>query len=209
MRRFLIAAGVVALAVAGLIGLAWWFEAGPGFRRQCERLASVAELRPGMSVADVGAGEGEIAVFMAARLGPSGRLYATEVNAWRLRRAKERAAAAGLTNVIPVRAGDTTTGLSAGCCDVIYLRRVYHHLEDPVAIGTGIYSALRPGGRLVVIEMQTPGWLPDRLQHGTAPEALRKGVESAGFVLERRIEWWSPIDYCLVFSKPMRSLERL
>ena len=110
----------------------------------------------------------------------------------------------GLTNVTAVQAGVNTTGLPAGCCDVIYLRRVYHHLSDPPAIAAAIYSSLRPGGRLVVIDMLTPNWLPRSLQHGIPSEVVRNGIESAGFRFERKIDWWSPIDYCLSFRKDDR-----
>ena len=198
------ACALLVLLLASVAGVAWWFSRGPGFRRECDRLAATAAIRPGMTVADVGAGSGRIAVSIAARLGPSGRLYATELSEVRLREIRKRVAAEGLTNLIPIQAGVSTTGLPNDCCDVIYMRRVYHHLTDPVAIAAGLYSALRSGGRLVVIDMLTPQWLPDFLQHGISSEAIRGGLESAGFLFERHVDWRSPIDYCLVFRKAAR-----
>src|SRR4029079_3555578 len=159
--RVLVAVAALLVAVPAVCGaLAWWFEGGPGFRRQCDRLAAIAAIRPGMTVADLGAVCGRVAVLIAARLGSSGRLYATELYEARLGEIKQTAAAEGLTNVTAVQAGVNTTRLPPGCGDVIYLRRVYHHLSDPPAIAAAIYSSLRPGGRLVVIDMLTPNWLP-------------------------------------------------
>jgi ubiquinone/menaquinone biosynthesis C-methylase UbiE len=197
----IVSAFLLVAVIAACFGLEWWFERGPGFRRQWDRLAALTAMRPGMTVADLGAGSGRIAFEIAPRVGPAGRLYATEISEDSLAEIKGGAAALGLENITPVRASSDATGLEAGCCDVIYLRRVYHHLTDPQAIARGLYSSLRPGGRLVVIDMLTPTWLPHSLQHGIASEAVRQGIESAGFRLERKIEWWSPIDYCLIFRK--------
>ncbi len=203
-KTLLVAAALLVGVPAAFAGLVWWFEWGPGFRRQCDRLAEVAAIHPGMTVADLGAGSGEVAVRMAARLGPSGRLYATELLQWRLEEIRNRAAAAGLANITTVHAATDSTGLPARCCDVLYMRRVYHHLDGPTAIAAGIASALRPGGRLVVIDLMTPRWLPHSFQHGIPSEDLRNGLESAGFQLERRLDWWSPIDYCLIFRHAAR-----
>jgi ubiquinone/menaquinone biosynthesis C-methylase UbiE len=205
IRRILVAVFValVLIAAAGA-GVDWWFNRGPGFARECDRLAAVALIGPGMSVADVGAGSGHVAASMAIRIGPSGRLFATEIEEALLRRIREGATAKGLTNVTAILAGESATGLDANCCDVIYLRRVYHHLADPRAIAASLYSSLRPGGRLVIIDM----WMPARLpfvRHGIPSEAVRSELERAGFRLERRLEWWSPIDYCMVFRKASSS----
>jgi SAM-dependent methyltransferase len=202
VRKTLLAASALLLAVPTLFaGLAWWFEWGPGFRRQCDRLVTVAGIAPGMTVADIGAGAGGIAVRIAARLGPSGHLYATELFESHLEAIRNRAAAAGLANITTIHAAVDATGLPAACCDVIYMRRVYHHLEDPTAIAASIRSSLRPGGRFVVIDMLTPRWIPLSFQHGIPSGDIRAGLESAGFQLERRFEWWSPVDYCLIFRK--------
>jgi ubiquinone/menaquinone biosynthesis C-methylase UbiE len=201
-RRWLFTAAALFIGVPALLGAAaWWFERGPGFRRQCDRLVSVAEIRPGMVVADVGAGDGRVAARVASRLGAAGRLYATEITDVRRSEIRKRAADEGISNIVALNAGEEVTGLPSNCCDAIYLRRVYHHLSNAEAIASGLYAAVRPGGRLVVVEMSTPKWLPDSLQHGIEPAPVRKTVEAAGFQFERRIDWWSPIDYALVFRK--------
>lgn len=197
VRGILAAAAILVIAVAGAV---WWLDWGPGLEREAGRLVAIAGIRPGMTVADAGAGSGRMAVQIAARVGPSGRVIATEIDRELLRRIGERAAAKGLGNVSPVLAGESTTGLAANCCDVIYLRRVYHHLSDPQAIGAGLAAALRPGGRLAVIDFMTPDWLPF-VRHGVPARTVRGGLERAGFVLEQHVQRWSPFEYCLVFRK--------
>lgn len=205
LPRIVIAAAATAvLLVAARQAAGWWFGRGPGFRHESARLAAVGDIRAGMTVADVGAGTGRMTALVAARVGASGRLFATEISEGLLQDIRQRAADAGLNNITPVLAGERTTGLAAGCCDVIYMRRVYHHLTDAPSIAAGLYASLRPGGRLVVIEMMTPWWLPVT-RHGLPAEVVRSGFERAGFRFVRHIGWWSPIDYCLVFRKADRS----
>ncbi|HZT32449.1 MAG TPA: methyltransferase domain-containing protein [Bryobacteraceae bacterium] len=208
LRRVLFRAS---LALAGLaVGLAgasyaaaWWFQRGPGLEHEADRLTRVADVRPGMTLAEIGAGSGRLAARMARRVGESGRVYATEISPFLIERIGQVAAARGVTNVSRILAGDRDTGLPPACCEVIYMRRVYHHLKDPPAINSGLYAALRPGGRLVVIDFLTPGWLPLR-RHGVDPSAVKSQVSAAGFRFDRALDRWSLLDYCLVFRKPDR-----
>jgi ubiquinone/menaquinone biosynthesis C-methylase UbiE len=128
---------------------------GPGFRAtgpEMPRLKHVLALNPGMSVADVGAGRGELTVALAAEIGPSGRVYATDIDPVALGQIRARVAAAALQNVTVVQAHTRDTGLPTNCCDAVVLRRVYHHLSDPLATNGDLLRVLRPGGVLAVID---------------------------------------------------------
>lgn len=197
-RPLLAAGALVVIVVAAAVVLSWWSREQVDM--EAALLASLVELRPGMTVADVGAGRGAIAIRMAARLGPAGRLYATEIGAAKLEALRRAAAAAGAANIEVLEAGEHSTRLPEACCDVIYLRRVYHHLSDAQAVNKSLYASLRPGGRLAVIDMLAPRWL-FFLHHGIASSTVAGDLTAAGFVLERRIDRWSPIDYCLIFRK--------
>lgn len=193
----LIAGGLLLLAGGGAgIGV-WRYARGPGFERETGRLAALLELRPGMTVADVGAGNGRIAARLAQRLDAGGRIYATEIDPGKLASIRQQPA------LVPVEATEHSTGLPEACCDAIYFRRVYHHVTDRVSFGRGIYAALRPGGRLVAIDMISARWLPF-LHHGIARGRVESELTAAGFTLERVIPRWSPVDYCLVFRKAAR-----
>jgi len=203
-RLLFFVAGLAVLLLVAMSLAILWSQRGPGFRNEVDRLASVMELRPGMTGAEIGAGYGRIAVRIAHHLGVSGHLYATEIEADKLKAIQSAASAAGLTNITVIRAGEHSAGLPENCCDIIFMRRVYHHLTDAAAVNRTLYSALRPGGRLVIIDFLSPRWM-FFLHHGIPSDRLVGQITGAGFTLERRIDGWSPIDYCLVFHKPAPS----
>ena len=203
---------ILLLAVAGVYGTAGIFW-GVDFESEVARLAPLLELGPGRTAGEVGAGSGRMAVLMAERLGPAGRMYATEIDRGRLADIREAVEAAELENVTVLEAGERQTNLPAGCCDAVYMRRVYHHFTDPAAIGVSLFEAVRAGGGLAVIDFPPlPGWAfwapfpegvpEDRGGHGVAVEVVVTELRAAGFTLDREIGDWCPSDYCLVFRKP-------
>jgi SAM-dependent methyltransferase len=128
---------------------------GGGFRLdgpEMPRLREVLTLTPGMSVADVGAGQGDLTVALAAEVGPSGRVFSTDIDPQTLEQIRTRIASAALRNVSVVQAHASNTGLPIDCCDAVVLRRVYHHLSDPAATNIQLLRAVRPGGVLAVID---------------------------------------------------------
>lgn len=171
------------------------------------------ELRPGQSVADVGAGDGDFTVPLGRAVGPRGRVFATEVEDDRLEKVQLAVGAAGLANVTVLRGEQATTGLPDGCCDAILLRLVYHHFTDPPAMRRSLWSALKPGGRLLVVETtpqkawrELPG-VPERGGHGIAAKELLADMERDGFaVVDRYYEWPAEGDsYGVVFRRPAKA----
>jgi ubiquinone/menaquinone biosynthesis C-methylase UbiE len=201
-RRVLQVAGLVAVGGAAFASFAWWYASGPGLDKEADRLIALLDLKPGMTVAEIGAGKGDLAVRVASRLGPSGRLYATDIVPERLEAIRAAAAARGLTNITVLSGAENAANLPEGCCDAIYMRRVYHDLTQPAPITSGIHAALRPGGRFGVIDFATPWWF--RPRHGIEAEALAAQVASAGFTLAERIEDWSRLDYFVLFERQAR-----
>jgi ubiquinone/menaquinone biosynthesis C-methylase UbiE len=191
---------VLALSVA-CAGCHW---TGGGFRAEgpeMPRLRQVVALEAGRVVADVGAGKGELTLALAREVGPSGRVFSTEIDAGRL----ERLRAARLDNVTVLEARADDTGLPPNCCDAIVLRRVYHHLSEPASINASLLRALRPGGVLAVIDFPPP-FFWRRGDLGVPSQAVLAEVTSGGFELERLMEDWpgrGPLgSYCAVFRKP-------
>jgi ubiquinone/menaquinone biosynthesis C-methylase UbiE len=170
-------------------------------------------LRPGHSVADVGAGDGEFTVPLGRAVGPGGRVFATEVEDDKLEKVRSAVGGADLANVTVLRGAQTTTGLPDGCCDAILLRLVYHHFTDPAAMRRSLWSALKPGGRLLVVET-TPqkAWrvlpgVPERGGHGIPAQELLADMERDGFaVVDRYYEWPAEGDsYGVVFRRPAKA----
>jgi ubiquinone/menaquinone biosynthesis C-methylase UbiE len=204
-------AAVVAIGVF----LAAAASAASRFEREVDRLVALLALEPGSRVADVGAGKGEFALALAERVGPEGHVYATEIDAG-LRAKIERAARdAGLANLTVVEALEDATGLPDGCCDAIFLRSVYHHLTKPELVLASLARALRPGGRLAVIDFRPTRWLAlwtpkdvpaDRGGHGVRPEIVSREAAAAGFEpLGVEEDWpssWLVPHYAITFRRP-------
>ena len=115
-----------------------------GAENEVDHLAQVLELKPGSSVADVGAGSGELSIEIARYVGQQGIVYSTEIDPRLLDRIRGEAQKAGARNVIPILGKEHDTELPTNCCDAIFLREVYHHLTDPVAIDRSLYQAMQP-----------------------------------------------------------------
>jgi ubiquinone/menaquinone biosynthesis C-methylase UbiE len=176
-------------------------------------LAKLFELKPGMTLADVGAGFGAWTVRFAKFLGPSGRVYATDIGQAQLAALREYAAREGLSNVTVVEGAVNSTNLPALCCDAILIRDAYHHLTEPSAVIKSMSAALKPGGRLAVIDFpprpnsEVPAGVPsDRGGHGVPPGVVEKEV---GAVLThvRTISDWEPNSqpatlYLVLFRRP-------
>jgi SAM-dependent methyltransferase len=161
------------------------------------RLVEALGLEAGMRVADVGAGDGEWSERLAREVGPTGHVYATEIEGHDVEEIRDRMRRSGLENVTAVLGTTTDTGLPEACCDAILLRMVYHHFTDPAPMRASLRRALRPGARLVVIDLQPDnGWgelpgVPDRGGHGIRDEDLISEMTSDGFEVVARYDDWS------------------
>jgi ubiquinone/menaquinone biosynthesis C-methylase UbiE len=176
------------------------------------RLAKVMGLKAGDVFADVGAGEGNYAFAALPYLGPTGKVYLTELDEQKLTALKKEAAARGLRNVEVLEAGEKSTNLPDGCCDGILLRRVYHHLTAPVEIDASLLRALKQGGVLAIIDFPprsvltqsspVTGVPANRGGHGIPQKIVIQELTAAGFVVDKIFNDWPEDDYCVLFRKP-------
>lgn len=158
-----------------------------------KRDAVIAELglRPGMAVADVGAGTGLFTLALAEAVGPEGTVYAVDVQPYMLDHIGQKARKAGLENVELTRAKQDAVGLPAASIDLAIMIDAYHHVEKPAPYLASLHAALRPEGRLVVIDYEAIEGKSDEwmLSHVRAsPDEFLAEFESAGFRLESRHE---------------------
>jgi len=129
------------------LGADWLDRPDRDAREQPDRVLDSLKLTPQMTVADVGAGTGYFTLRLAKRVA---HVIATDVQSQMLERLRARLG--GATNVELIRAGDHDAALPARCCDLVLMVDVYHELSDPPVIIAGIKRALKPGGRLVLVE---------------------------------------------------------
>ncbi len=117
-----------------------------------ELLAAVAAPRPGSGVADVGAGSGFMSEQFARIVGPSGMVYAVDINPVMMEYVSRKAAEKGFENIETVVCTDRSVNLPPNSVDMIFICDTYHHFEYPVSTMLTIHRALRPGGEIVLVE---------------------------------------------------------
>ena len=167
-------------------------------------IARAVGLRPGMAVADVGAGTGIFVDFFARDVGPSGKVYAVEIAQPFVDRLRERAAARGLTQVEAVLCDERDVSLPAASVDTVFACDTYHHFEYPRSTLASIRRALRPGGTLVIVDFERiPGksreWILGHVRCGK--ETVIAEVAAAGFELVEEVPLGLHENYCLRFRR--------
>jgi predicted methyltransferase len=163
-------------------------------------------LRPGMTVADIGAGSGLFARLFAQRVGPAGRVWATDISHWAVLKTTVLARAEHLRNLTAVVNGEADTGLEPGSLDVVFLCDVYHHFTRHWTMLHSIFRSLKPGGRLVLVDYdrvpgRSPAWILEHVPPRYDKATVVRDFEEAGFRL-RDEETFLAENYLLVFQRP-------
>jgi SAM-dependent methyltransferase len=173
-----------------------------------KRLVEVLHVRTGSVIADIGAAAGGFTLLFSPVVGPSGRLFANELDKDRLNELRAAVAKRGLTNVTPIEGDANRTNLPDGCCDAIFMRHVYHHLGDPQAMNRSLLQSLKPGGLLAVSDFPPTskrtapaGKRGDGDDHGVMPATMLEELVAAGFINVREEPWSSPRGFLVVAEK--------
>jgi ubiquinone/menaquinone biosynthesis C-methylase UbiE len=178
-----------------------------GERREIVRrrtdIVDAIGLRTGMAAADIGAGTGLLTLDMAERVGRDGVVYAVDIVPAFLERIRERAASAGVDNVVVVQGGEKATGLKPRSIDLAFMCDTYHHIEYPDAYLFSLFQTLRPGGAFVVVDMKRPERSsPAHLGHVRANKAtVIAEIEATGFVFDSEVDLLRH-NYYLRFRRP-------
>ena len=175
-------------------------------------LVEALELKPGMTVADVGSGGGAVTVVIGKWI-TSGRVYATDITERGLRLTREYAKREGLTNVTVIEGASGATNLPDACCDAIFMRDVYHHITEVESFNKSLKASLKPGGRLAIIDFRPdkgsklPAGVPaNREGHGIPTAVVLSELTAAGFTHTKTVDRWPPDDknplFLTLFRKP-------
>jgi ubiquinone/menaquinone biosynthesis C-methylase UbiE len=204
-RKSSLAAALFCAVLAGALALP---RTNADASDEIKRLAAVMEWKPGTIVADIGAGDGRYAFAAAEIVGPSGKVFATEIDQDKLAKLRSDVAARHLTNIVILESKDADTNLPVECCDAIFLRRVYHHLTKPVEFDMALLRSLKPGGRLAIIEFPPRSGLDpvegvpvNRGGHGIPKDVAVQELTAAGFRIKTTVNAWPQGDYLLLFEK--------
>jgi ubiquinone/menaquinone biosynthesis C-methylase UbiE len=193
IRRLLAASAFLVLSVAALP------EQRADVRVETSRLIELLGIGPQSTVADIGAGSGEVTIEMARQLGPAARVYSTDVNPRTVQALEALVRKQALSNVV-VRAGKyDATGLPDASCDAVFIRHVYHHFANPEAMNASILRTLKPGGRIAVMDFapdappSKPVPPPQRGSgdtHGVTTDSVVSELTAAGFTILKVDPTW-------------------
>lgn len=147
-------------------------------RREAETVMDIAGVRPDMSVADIGAGEGYYTVRLASRVGSEGRVLAQDIDGGALKRLGDRVERERLDNVSIKLGAPDDPRLPENSFDRIFLVHMYHEVKEPYAFLWRLHPALRRGGQVIVVDVDRP-----TDQHGIDPRMLFCEFASVGFRL--------------------------
>jgi ubiquinone/menaquinone biosynthesis C-methylase UbiE len=190
--------------VMGAAGADWLVRPERQLEENPELAIKLLSFKPGMMVADIGAGVGYYSLKIAKLVAPSGKVFATDVQPEMLRLLRKRLERSNVGNVVPVLSSATATGLAPNSIDLALLVDVYHEFANPQAMLRSIRQSLKPDGRLVLLEFrQEDPSVPIREEHKMSVATVRQELEPEGFVLEKLLPDL-PWQHLLIFRKADR-----
>ena len=161
------------------------------------------DLKPGMSIADVGAGTGLFSKLFSPVVGGTGKVYAEDISDVFITNIQQNAKQQGLHNLVGIVGTDKDARLPANSLDRVFVCDTYHHFEYPQTMLASIRKAMKADGQLIVVDFikdptQSSAWV---MQHVRADKAaVIKEIQSAGFTLLREAAFLHD-NYIIVFTK--------
>ena len=188
-------------AVMGYQGADWLDRAERVTEEEPDMALDAIKLVQGSTVADVGAGSGYMTVKMAKRVGPGGKVYANDIQPEMLARLRQRLVREKITNVEMVLGTADDPKLPPAALDLILMVDVYHEFSEPQTMLQRMRDALKPDGRLVLLEYrkEDPA-IPIRLEHKMSVAEAKLEVEAEGYSLAK-VDEVLPRQHILVFVK--------
>lgn len=175
--------------VMGMSGAAWLVRPERIAEENPDGALDAMNLRPGMTIADLGSGVGYMTLRMAKRVGPTGKIYGVDLQPGMLAELVKNAKDNGISNVEPILGEPADPKLPAGQIDLILMVDVYHEVSQPQAMLRKIRQALKPDGRLVLLEYRAEDpSIPINPEHKMTVDQVRREIEPEGFRLLDPIE---------------------
>jgi ubiquinone/menaquinone biosynthesis C-methylase UbiE len=153
-----------------------------------EKIFEALGLREGITVCEVGAGDGELSIAAARSVGPNGRVYTSELGDDRVKTLRQKVSEIALPQIVVVAGDPEKTNFPDAACDALFMRNVYHHFGEPARMNASIAAALKPGGRVAIVdftppdaEAPTPAERGKDGMHGVMSESVSRELKAAGF----------------------------
>ena len=181
--------GRVIAPVMGVGGAAWLERPERESEEAPSRAVEALELAPGMVVADIGAGSGYYTVRMANKVGPTGKVFATDIQVGMLSLLMRRVNSEGIKNVVPVQGAVDDPRLAPASIDLALMVDVYHELAAPQVFVRKLREALKPDGRLVLVEFRKEDpRVPIQEAHKMSVEQVRQELGADGYAIDKVID---------------------
>jgi ubiquinone/menaquinone biosynthesis C-methylase UbiE len=181
--------GRVIASTMGVDGADWLDRPEREREEQPQKAIAALHLTPGVNVGEVGAGTGFYALRIAKRIQPGGTYYANDLQPAMLTRLESKTAAQKVTNIKTIVGTQTDPRLPRGTLDYVLMVDVYHELSHPQMILRNIAAALKPGGKLVLIEFRKEDpKVPIRQEHEMTVKEVEAELSAEGYVLDQLVE---------------------
>ena len=192
--------------VMGFAGAPWLERETREKEERLTLMVKSLKLKPGMIVADIGAGSGVISMLMSKQLGDEGKVLAVDIQDEMLDRLKKRCKAAGITNVKPVKGTIKSPNLKPGTVDLIIMVDVYHEFSYPYEMTLELAKSLKPGGRIAWVEYRKEDRsVPIKLVHKMTEAQVKKEASQKEFGL-KFVETIGvlPWQHIVIFERPKK-----
>jgi predicted methyltransferase len=186
----------------GVAGAEWLDRRERDVEEEPDQGIRLLRVQKGSSVADIGAGSGYMTVRLAKAVGPTGKVYANDLQPGMLQLLQAAVAKAKLTNVIPVLGTVDDPKLPPESLDLAIMVDVYHEFSEPQKMLAGLKQALKPGGRLALFEYRAEDPdVPIRPEHKMTKAQVKLELEHEGFKQQRVFDDL-PRQHLIVFTRP-------
>jgi ubiquinone/menaquinone biosynthesis C-methylase UbiE len=188
--------------IAGIATDASWLDRAARQHEEApEQALALIGLRPGMVVADVGAGSGYMTTRIARIVGPAGKVYAEDIQPAMLRIVQDKAGTEHLANIEVVLGTDVDARLPADAIDLALLVDVYHEFQHPQEMLRSIRRSLKTGGQLVLVEYRKEDpTIPIAPAHRMSVADAKTEIEAEGFTFDRLVPGL-PRQHIIIFRK--------
>jgi predicted methyltransferase len=168
-----------------------------------KEIVAACKIKPGMMVADIGAGTGLFTLLFSAEVADQAKVYAVEIAPKFIEHIEKLCKEKGIKNVVTILCKPDSAELQPNSVDLVFICDTYHHFEFPFKTMSSIHRALRPDGRVVLVDFKRiPGvssdWVMNHVRAGQ--DTFTKEIESTGFKVVEEAKILKE-NYCLVFKK--------
>lgn len=166
-----------------------------------DRMLIALDIKKGSVVADIGAGVGYHVWRLSDIVGPAGKVIGEDIQDGMIRMMKKNIEDRKLHNVEIIQGTPTDPKLPAGALDLVLMVDVYHEFSDPVTMLNHIKEALKPNGRVVLVEFRKEDpKVPIQPLHKMSVEDVRSELEPLGFKFQRSLEFL-PWQHVIIFTR--------